>query len=87
MPKQQIFFLMSPRYSENSVFNRNLGRKPKSFAVWKEGLASLPRMGGGVDGAWSLSEQEITHRCLYGKLQRGMCLLVLSICLLNSSTS
>lgn len=42
----QIFFAVSPSYSENSTSNGSLGRKLTRSAVWKEGLTSLPCIAG-----------------------------------------
>lgn len=65
----QIFLVASPRYSENSMSNRNWGRKVTQFAVWKEGLTSLPWRGGrwGFEFIWII-------RCL-GVTERGQCFL------------
>lgn len=75
MPPQQIFFFMSPRYSEDSIFNRNLGRKPKSFAVWKEGLMSLSCIGGGkLELGTCLDKRELSPLSVLETAERGMCL-------------
>ena len=58
---------LSPRYSENATSNRNLGRKPKQFAVWKSGLTPLPGMGGQMALGACLDRKEDSHgsvRCL-----------------------
>lgn len=66
---------LSPRYSENVTSNRNLGRKPKQFAIWKSGLTPLPGMGGGgADGTWSLfgPERRFTWvNMLLGNYRKG----------------
>lgn len=80
----QIFFAVFPRYSENSISNRNLGRKPKQFAVWKAGLTRLP----GVEGRWSSEPvwmgKDFHMSVWYGNYREG---ISLSIYLLNPSTS
>lgn len=42
-------------------FNRNLGRKPKQFAIWKSGLTPLPGMGGQMVLGACLDRKEDSH--------------------------
>lgn len=59
-------FVVPPRCSEDSVPSRNWGRKPMQFAVWKEGLTSLPWIGGRRSSqlVWTGGNSDMSVRCL-----------------------
>lgn len=53
--------LINDQVFENSVSNRNLGRKPKQFAVWKGSLTRLPCVWGKMEPWVCEDRRELSH--------------------------